>query len=215
MVRKHNLTLIPKITATPRSLNLQFSAFPRQSSLANLNLKGIRSRPKGGRKLNPLGYSMKMLQQQQKSALQFRTQAMQTQQRFRNLEQQRQLTQSLLDSMRQQRELQRKQQMDWMEEGIRMREAEAQQRRQRLMEQLRQPISIPEPFKPVILYEPTISVKPPEVKGSNPIPKPQFESINEIVRQGSGRYEPPTSVEPPELFEPPEPPEPPPGWGGF
>lgn len=146
--------LIPQIAAAYRSPRFRLSTSPLRPSLVNINVNGIRRKPMGSRQRNPLDYSMKMLQQQQKSALQFRTQAMQTQQRLRNLEQLRQRNQHLLDSMRQQRQFQQQQQRNWIEEGIRMRALEVQQRQQRLMAQLRQPISTPEPFKPPMRYEP-------------------------------------------------------------
>lgn len=169
MSRKYNPKLIPKYTANHHFPRIQLSPLLRKSPLANLNLNPIGNKPKGGKKLNALDYSRKMFQQQQNSAAQFRTQAMQTQQRFRNLEQQRQRTQGLVDSMRQRNEMQRKQQMDWMREGINQRNNEALQRRQRFMDQLKQPITTPEPFKPQVRYEPP-SFEPVEPKWGPPIP---------------------------------------------
>ena len=110
-------------------------------------------KPKGGKRRDPLEYSRKMLQQQRGAAARSMRLSNETQRLLRNLQQQRQQSQRGLDAVKQWRELQQKQQLDRIEEGIRTRQAEA---RQRLMQPFNPPIPYepPEPFQPPIPHVP-------------------------------------------------------------
>lgn len=133
-------------------------------------------KPMGGKRSNPLDNpSLKMLKQQRNFATLSQKQFNESQRLLRNLEQQRQRNQRSLDLMRQQCELQRQQHQNWIEEGIRTRQAEARQRQQKLMEQWRQPIRTPEPFKPPMRYEPPKPFEPPPTRGPR-IPPPGWGS---------------------------------------
>ena len=156
-------------------------------------------KPKGSKRRDPLEYSRKMLQQQRETAARSQKQFNESHARFlRNLQQQRQ-RQRWLDAIIEQRESQQQQQQQQQRKRMEESQAEARQRQQKLMEQWRQPIRTPEPFR----YKPPASFELPK-------PQPQWDPrIPPKSNLGLGE----TVFHFPEMPEPFEPPEPPPGWG--
>lgn len=94
--------------------NIKIPSNLNRETFVPLKQLGI-GKSKGGRRRDPLEYSRKMMEQQQKFSERSRKEFNETKDRWRNLDKIRQDSQRGLDAIKRQRELQQQQQRDWVD----------------------------------------------------------------------------------------------------